>query len=734
MISASKEYNAAIVDRARRIYVRAAVDISDPDMTFGEVESSPTAPWTKTEQVHDKNFESPVRYATLEKNRWVLDGSFKVFQDDYNVPYSMGVALDELSGEDGTFENPQYVKLNFSGVSVLQALSVWFSTDPIDGVPADFMVEVVQGGTAYFSKEITGNTETSLSFDKFTVYNPEYIKLTITKWSLPGRRARVVEIVPGVYEQWDDKVFASMNVSQQGNFSCITLPYGTMDISINNKSWRFEPRKKDSLFQSIEERQGIKAYIGVRLPSGIVEYKPVGVYYQSGDGWKTSDNGITISWSLVDIIGLLADRTYLPPDTLQTTLDGWIASVVAQLGENFKKLYRVDGNYATMSVTANSKDDVTGKTCGDIIRWACMKTGTFPRADSETGYLTVEPLWNQGGKILLRNILNYPTMKANESVATLIFKVDGTEYVVSGNATSSEKTISIENPFLHSQQDALTAARQILSCYGGNLLETTGRGDPISEIGDVDTVWLDESTATTGRRMYQSFSFSQNVMQGCQSRLLQADGSYLFEEFEIITESGTWTAPDGVTQIRVVIGQGGSGGMKGDDGYIRISDGVQAEPGVDAGYGEDGTPGSGGKIWFGVININPGQTFAVQIGQGGAPSDTYGVPGAEGQHTTFGVYTSADGAVYPYGYTDITNGSSYGRTGVAAPLPGSSDGGQAGSGGMPGAGYTQYYEREVPGGIERGWELIIVQRPTGGKPGTAGGSGFVLVSWDKEAV
>ena len=293
----------------------------------------------------------------------------------------------------------------------------------------------------------------------------------------------------------------------------------------------------------------------------------MGVYYQYGDGWKTSNNDMSIDWSLVDIVGLVAERTYLPPTTLPTTLEGWISSVAAQLGDNFKSRYHVDPDYAKKPVKAKDKLAVTGKKCGDILRWACMVTGTFPRADAETGYLTAEPLWNQGNKTLLTALADYPTMKANKSVASLIFTLaDGTQYVVSGNSTSSEKTINIENPFIHTSAEALTAARLILSCYGGNLIETTGRGDPSGEIGDVDTIWLDESSATTARRMMQTFKIQDGALQGCQSRLLQADGSFLFQERAVVTKSGSWTAPAGVTALRLILVGKGEDGTAGTDG------------------------------------------------------------------------------------------------------------------------------------------------------------------------
>lgn len=728
MIKTSEAYQAAIVGSPRRVEILAVVDISDPDMQYGAVTMDSTAPWSKPDELHDKVLTAPARYATLEPGRWLLDGSFDIFPDNYQVPEHMGVCGDQLSGEDGSFpaDRPAFIQLVFSNVDVLQAFSLFFSTDPVDGVPRDFKVEVFTGEQVFFTKEITGNTATQMAFQGFTVYTPTAIRMTVTRWSLPGRRMRVVDIIPGIYEQWSSRVLVSFNCTMNGDFSCLSLPYGTVEITLDNQSRRFEPRKKDSLFSSIEARQGIEFYLNIKLASGAYERVKLGTFYQAGDGWKTSTNDPTIAWSLVDIVGLLADREFIPPEVLPTTLDEWFAAVAAQLGENFKGRYLVDQNYATLAVIANHIEDVTGKKCGDIIRWACMATGTWPRADQETGYLAAEPLWSQGNKVTLDNLTAYPTMKANKSIAALIFTLaddNNTQYVVSGNQTASEETVSIQNPFIHTKEEALAAARLILSCYGGNIFETTGRGDPSSEIGDVDTLWLDESTAATARRMMQTFPIQGGVLQGAQVRAIQADGGYLFQEFALIMEDGEWTAPANGkgNQLRLVLGQGGQGGSRGQDGYLDFAWGK-----VESGYGEHGIDGSGGKIWFDTITINPQQKFSVKIGKGGKPSDAFGTPGEEGGETTFGAYSSENGEVYPLGYTDILNGSSYGRTGVQKPKDGSGDGGAGGDGGDPGVGYTYQEEGDI------GVRFKKVKDPGPGHPGKAGASGFALVSWDKE--
>lgn len=412
-------------------------------------------------------------------------GEFDLFPDGYRTAGDrpQGWASEALSGKDGTFNPPVWVSLNFQGMSILQAFSLFFSTDPLDGTPEDFTVEVLENGTAYFTRSVTGNRETEMWFDGFTVHNSTAIRVTVTKWSLPGRRVRMVEIVPGIYEDWDADQLSAFTVTQQGQFSCLSLPYGRAEIAMDNHDRRFEPRRKDGIFQSIQERQGVELHTGVLLPGGGVEYKMLGLYYQAGDGWKTGGNAMDIKWSLVDIIGLLAERTFLPPDPLPETLEGWLQALVGQLGEAFRRRYRVDPAYANLPVTAKDREAVTGKKCGDMVRWICQAAGTWPRADASTGALCAEPLWNQGQKVTLDNLSGYPVMKANESLAALIFRLsDGTELVVSGNSTSSEKTVTIINPFLHTAEQALAAARLILAQYGGNVYETAGRGDPAGEI------------------------------------------------------------------------------------------------------------------------------------------------------------------------------------------------------------------------------------------------------------
>ena len=169
-----------------------------------------------------------------------------------------------------------------------------------------------------------------------------------------------------------------------------------------------------------------------------------------------------------------------------------------------------------------------------------------------------------------------------------------------------------------------------------------------------------------------------------------------YDEHELLTGTGTWTVPDGVTEVRIVLIQGGQAGYSGANGTggggSSISDtetnrtkvpspstgkSVSASAnasrsGASAGNGGDGGQGgSGGKVLQTTISVSPGQGIAYACGNGGVSG------GATGGETTFGSLSSSDGGSLPYGYTDIVTEITYAVPGIAGE-PGA-DGGSNGS-------------------------------------------------------
>lgn len=161
-----------------------------------------------------------------------------------------------------------------------------------------------------------------------------------------------------------------------------------------------------------------------------------------------------------------------------------------------------------------------------------------------------------------------------------------------------------------------------------------------------------------------SFNVSSNIKADCEviTDYTPTGASTNMNNFIMLTGKGVWTVPSSVRQrenpyIKVILiggGQGGRGGYSGND-----SDNRPLFPGA-GGLGGEG--GQGGKILSVDINVSSIVSFAYSCGAGGqgGASD---VVGAMGDETTFGNYTTADGAVSPGGIMNMINGKFYGRTG-----------------------------------------------------------------------
>ena len=176
----------------------------------------------------------------------------------------------------------------------------------------------------------------------------------------------------------------------------------------------------------------------------------------------------------------------------------------------------------------------------------------------------------------------------------------------------------------------------------------------------------------------------------------QPESSEYYDERVILTGSGEWTVPDGVTSYtRVLIG-GGHGGSSGHQGespavrasktwtekydalrrYVGFGNGVSMEGGKG---GMPGVPGEGGKVLVETItDAVPGANVPYACGTGGyggvfSQGNDAGAPGTA---TTMGSATSDTGSSSEAGYTDTITGevfASKGKSGIA---------------GSPGNGYT----------------------------------------------
>lgn len=154
----------------------------------------------------------------------------------------------------------------------------------------------------------------------------------------------------------------------------------------------------------------------------------------------------------------------------------------------------------------------------------------------------------------------------------------------------------------------------------------------------------------------------------------------------------TWTVPDGVTYIRAVLIQAGSGGQGGNDGadgaheviypYIpwqgEVTIYTDSEAGTVMYYyaseqripagGDAGATGQQGKVYTVETDITPGEVLTCSIGVGGVGGERNGGAGTAGTHTTVSSASlgniSSESGVLSQGYYEPFSGEKYAAPGA----------------------------------------------------------------------
>ncbi|MGC8474781.1 MAG: glycine-rich domain-containing protein [Acetobacteraceae bacterium] len=191
---------------------------------------------------------------------------------------------------------------------------------------------------------------------------------------------------------------------------------------------------------------------------------------------------------------------------------------------------------------------------------------------------------------------------------------------------------------------------------------------------------------------------------------------------ESFVTSGTFTVPNGITQVEVEVWGGGSGSFA-------------STASIASGGGSGG--GYARKL---VSGLTPGQTVAVTVGIGGAGGTTAGTAASPGGSSSFGTFVSATGGSVnaTASISQPQNGATPGGSGIGGDvnLTGSSGqsafmsaagvGGAAPLGGMQSSG-TVGVAGVFPGGGAGGAGTGV----NGTTPynGAAGANGFVVVRW-----
>lgn len=323
-----------------------------------------------------------------------------------------------------------------------------------------------------------------------------------------------------------------------------------------------------------------------------------------------------------------------------------------------------------------------------------------------------EPMYNltASGFSILERGANYAKLSAGSGTLRGTAYVHNTRLIETKILNSStENVISVEDQTLISLVNSSGAAKRLANYY--KCLETIDAplvynlenpGELLTTYHPFDKTNVSACIKTEEITMSNKLKSQSTLLVGFTP--IRQDDSQTYDEHELLIGSGTWTVPDGVSEVEVVVIGGGGAGYDGNPGEagpggsgtwgenFTEGDSVSlsglsvgssktistsastSQSNTDPGEGGDGgAAGAPGKVYRKTITVTPGQRISYNCGAGGQSN------GAAGGNTTFGSVSSGSGTSSGAGYTDIITGETFATSGNAGERGGK--GGSAGAAG-----------------------------------------------------
>lgn len=273
-------------------FVEVTCWITDPDAQPLATESNNGAMfYSDHSAIVDTGNKQFPKYATLENNIWLLDGSLNILPDE--KPY----------GDTGYVADAEYpmVTIMFPNVRTQPVPGVSIVWSEAYGEYATRCRITALNGTEIVASDEFYNDSVRSTFNiPMSGYDRIYIE--IIDWVVPDHRPRIESFYLGAREVYTKSELMRYTHSQSVDLLSTELPKNQIVFSLDNSSDLWNPDNPVGNVRYLTDRQEVSARYGFKLPTG-VEWIPAGTFWISE--WDTLSNGLEVTFTARDILEFL---------------------------------------------------------------------------------------------------------------------------------------------------------------------------------------------------------------------------------------------------------------------------------------------------------------------------------------------------------------------------------------------------------------------------------------------
>lgn len=296
---------------SRRVFGKVYITYTDPMLEVDTVITSNYIAYNSNmEQLADGIKASETNLFTIYENN--LTGDYVLSDANTQVGWVSGV----LSGANGVFQDPPYVKISFASRPIV-GLPVTFD-DSHNNLPKDFTVTISKADGTSEVKTFTDNTSKEVIIVGDIISDVVAVQITITKSARAGYPVGILEVpltstflYTGYQDEsrlmsistleeltYEDDIEALGGIS--ANETTIVLDNSTNEFYFNNR--------ESPVASQLKRNRKIEPYLGVEIVPGEIEWYKLGTYWAYK--WDVPVKSLTATVVGFDTIGLLDTTSY----------------------------------------------------------------------------------------------------------------------------------------------------------------------------------------------------------------------------------------------------------------------------------------------------------------------------------------------------------------------------------------------------------------------------------------
>lgn len=275
MLQVSTQWHNASRDQFRyQAYLYATLEVVPPGLREGvEVFSNYTNELSDIGVLVDGKSVLPAPYASLERNRWSLDGTFRV--------KASNSAFDDWWSKVSVSEGTPVIQFSFDKPYTFPGM--YFKWDKVSGsCPKTIRVVGYDSNRAQKYSVTVENIDSDEGFfESLAMDDTKYVDVEILEWCSEGWRARLLEVMFGLavfFDSYNNGRILSATQTSRADPLNSKLPAHNLSLVLRNYDKYFDATLNSGMSKYLARQQIMHIQWAFVTAKGVVEYAPKQVY------------------------------------------------------------------------------------------------------------------------------------------------------------------------------------------------------------------------------------------------------------------------------------------------------------------------------------------------------------------------------------------------------------------------------------------------------------------------